>query len=84
MRHHLVADVPVGAFLSSGIDSTALVAFAREVNPGIQTFTVGFDVPGYSELDIAQDSAHHLGVANIGTKVGARTTDTDRASRSSR
>ena len=38
---HLRADVPVGAFLSSGIDSTAIVAFAREVYPEIPTFTVG-------------------------------------------
>ena len=41
---HMRADVPVGAFLSSGIDSTAVVALAREFNPDILTFTVGFDV----------------------------------------
>ena len=69
---HMHADEPVGALLSSGIDSTAIVAFAREVDPHLQTFTVGFDVPGYSELDIARDSAHTLGVANIGVKVGPR------------
>ena len=51
------SDVPVGAFLSSGIDSTAVVALAREFNPDILTFTVGFDVDGYSEIDVAQESA---------------------------
>ena len=40
------SDVPVGAFLSSGIDSTAVVALAREFNPNILTFTVGYDVAG--------------------------------------
>jgi asparagine synthase (glutamine-hydrolysing) len=70
VRLHMRSDVPVGAFLSSGIDSTAVVALAREFNPNILTFTMGFDVPGYSELDVAQDSAHHLGVTSIGTKIG--------------
>jgi asparagine synthase (glutamine-hydrolysing) len=68
---HLRADVPVGAFLSSGIDSTAIVAFAREVYPDIPTFTVGFDVTGYSEIDVAEDSAHHLGVRLLPTRVSA-------------
>ncbi|GAA1760921.1 asparagine synthase (glutamine-hydrolyzing) [Luedemannella helvata] len=70
VRMHMRADVPVGAFLSSGIDSTAVVALAREFNPNILTFTVGFDVPGYSEIDVAQESARHLGVTTIPTKIG--------------
>jgi asparagine synthase (glutamine-hydrolysing) len=70
VRMHMRADVPVGAFLSSGIDSTAAVALAREVNPDILTFTVGYDVPGYSEIEVAQDSARHLGVTTIPTKIG--------------
>jgi asparagine synthase (glutamine-hydrolysing) len=72
VRIHMRSDVPVGAFLSSGIDSTAVVAFAREFNPNILTFTVGFDVAGYSEIDVAQDSAHHLGVTTIPTKIGPK------------
>jgi asparagine synthase (glutamine-hydrolysing) len=67
---HMRSDVPVGAFLSSGIDSTAVVALAREFNPNILTFTVGFDVDGYSEIDVAQESARHLGVTTIATKIG--------------
>jgi asparagine synthase (glutamine-hydrolysing) len=70
VRMHMRADVPVGAFLSSGIDSTAVVALAREFHPNILTFTVGYDVDGYSEIDVAQDSARHLGVTTIPTKIG--------------
>ncbi len=44
VRHHLVADVPVGAFLSAGIDSTALVALMRDAgNRDIRTITLAFD-----------------------------------------
>jgi len=74
VRVHMRSDVPVGAFLSSGVDSTAVVAFAREFNPQILTFTVGF-TPGpatdsYSEVDIAQASARELGVTTIPTLIG--------------
>jgi asparagine synthase (glutamine-hydrolysing) len=72
VRMHMRSDVPVGAFLSSGIDSTAVVALAREFNPNILTFTVGYDVDGYSEIDVAQDSARHLEVTTIPTKIGPR------------
>jgi asparagine synthase (glutamine-hydrolysing) len=71
VRAHMRGDVPIGAFLSSGIDSTALVAFAAEVNPDLTTFTIGFDVDGYSEIDIAQASADFLGVRSIATRITA-------------
>jgi asparagine synthase (glutamine-hydrolysing) len=62
VRAHLQAEVPVGTFLSSGIDSTAIVALAREEVPNLRVFTAAFEQPGYSELDIAQDTARRLGV----------------------
>jgi asparagine synthase (glutamine-hydrolysing) len=71
VRAHMRGDVPVGAFLSSGIDSTALVAFARELNPALTTFTIGFDVEGYSEIDAAEASADYLGVRSVSTKITA-------------
>jgi asparagine synthase (glutamine-hydrolysing) len=71
VRAHLAADVPVGAFLSGGIDSTAVVALAREVQPDLQTFTVGFDVPGYSETSLAELSARQLGVSTTPVTVTA-------------
>ncbi|MEV8512538.1 asparagine synthase (glutamine-hydrolyzing) [Dactylosporangium sp. NPDC051484] len=72
---HLRADVPVGAFLSSGIDSTAIVALAAEKNPALRTYTVGYDAVGpqaqYSEIDIAEQSARALGVPLTETVVTA-------------
>ena len=45
---HMRADVTVGAFLSGGIDSTAIAALAKEHNPDLITFTTGFEREGYS------------------------------------
>ena len=49
---HMRADVTVGAFLSGGIDSTAIAALAKEHNPDLITFTTGFERKGYSEIDV--------------------------------
>src|SRR3989442_655038 len=68
VRVHMRSDVPVGAFLSSGIDSTAVVALAREFNPNILTFTVGFDVAGHPDGEVAHDSARHRGATTIPTR----------------
>lgn len=62
---HMRSDVPVGSFLSGGIDSSLIVAMAKEYNPGIQTFSVGFEREGYSEVDVAKETADKLGVENI-------------------
>ncbi len=62
VRRHLQAEVPVGAFLSSGVDSSAIVALAAEVKPDLHVFTAGFAQDGYSEIEIAQDTAQQLGV----------------------
>jgi asparagine synthase (glutamine-hydrolysing) len=62
VRKHLHAEVPVGAFLSSGVDSSAIVALARETKPDLHAFTAGFAHEGYSEIEIAQDTAAQLGV----------------------
>ena len=62
------ADVTVGSFLSGGIDSTAIAALAKRHNPKLLTFTTGFEREGYSEIDVAAESAAAIGVEHI-TKV---------------
>jgi asparagine synthase (glutamine-hydrolysing) len=61
VKSHLVADVPVGVFLSSGIDSTAIAALASRAQEGIHTFTVAFPEAEFNEADIARRTARTLG-----------------------
>jgi asparagine synthase (glutamine-hydrolysing) len=68
---HMRADVTVGAFLSGGIDSTAIAALAREHNPDLITFTSGFERAGYSEVDVAAESAAAIGVRHVVRTVSA-------------
>jgi asparagine synthase (glutamine-hydrolysing) len=63
----LVSDVPVGAFLSGGVDSSAIVACARKTRPEIQCFTIDFmgdpESGQQDDLPFARLAARHLGVA---------------------
>jgi len=64
VRHHLIADVPVGVFLSSGVDSTTLAALAAEEGGSLQTVTLGFEeykgTPN-DETPLAEQVAHTYG-----------------------
>ena len=63
VRDHLVADVPVGIFLSSGIDSTILAGLASEIHPGLEAFTVCFgDHKDFDEDRLAADTAKRFGL----------------------
>jgi asparagine synthase (glutamine-hydrolysing) len=62
IRRHFVSDVPVGIFLSGGIDSTALVALARANGyENLKTLCISFDDPQHNEGDLAKETAAHFG-----------------------
>ena len=62
VRGQMVADVPVGAFLSAGIDSSTIVALMQSLHPGrVRSFTVGMEDGEYNEADEAERIAAHLG-----------------------
>ena len=60
VKHHLISDVEVGSFLSSGIDSSYLVSLAKPD----KTYTVGYTNKAYSEIDNAKDLCQKLGINN--------------------
>jgi asparagine synthase (glutamine-hydrolysing) len=66
---HLVADVPVGVFLSSGLDSTALATLASRSQRGIHTFTVAFPDAKFSEAELARRTAVGLGTDHRELKI---------------
>lgn len=65
VKVHMRSDVPVGSFLSGGIDSSIIASIAKEFHPSIKTFSVGFEREGFSEIDVAKETAEKLGVENI-------------------
>jgi len=90
VRHHLMADVPVGAFLSGGVDSSALVGLLAEVHDApICTVTLAFDVPELDESRLARGAArlygtdHHeipIGIGEVRERMGDAVRALDRPS----
>ncbi|MCB2214427.1 asparagine synthase (glutamine-hydrolyzing) [Desulfofustis glycolicus] len=62
VKSHLVSDVPLGVFLSGGLDSSCIVALMRRhINGPLKTFTIGYEDKTFSELDYADLVARHCG-----------------------
>ncbi|MCC0640072.1 MULTISPECIES: asparagine synthase (glutamine-hydrolyzing) [unclassified Clostridioides] len=65
VRRPVAENKQIGTFLSGGIDSSIITSIASQINPNIKSFSLGFNVKGYSELEIAKKTADKLGIENI-------------------
>jgi asparagine synthase (glutamine-hydrolysing) len=70
VKMQMVSDVPFGAFLSGGLDSSTIVALMTRHNTHVKTFSVGFGEGGYSELEYANVVARHFGTQHHELIVG--------------
>src|SRR3954447_25226792 len=77
VREQMVADVPLGAFLSGGIDSTIIVGLMQEASSRpVKTFSIGFDDPAFDETRYAALAARHLGTEHHAFVVQPRAWET--------
>ncbi len=65
VKYHMISDVEVGSFLSSGVDSSYIASLAK---PN-KTFTIGYESQKYSEIECARNLASKLGIQNISKKI---------------
>jgi asparagine synthase (glutamine-hydrolysing) len=71
VRERLEADVPLGCFLSGGVDSSLIASYAQEVKPDLATFTVRMPDPGLDESNAAEQIAAALGTSHTTLECGA-------------
>jgi asparagine synthase (glutamine-hydrolysing) len=73
VNSHLMSDVPLGVFLSGGLDSSVVAALATKARGApVQTFSVGYSEDDYSELPYARQVAEHIGSQHHEVKIGRR------------
>lgn len=78
LRCHLIADVPVGSFLSGGLDSSLMVALlSRDLAPGLKTFNMGFGDPDYDESGYARQVADEFGTEHHEARMETQEADQD-------
>ncbi len=67
VRLRMIADVPIGAFLSGGVDSATVAAAMRRTSPNtaVHTYSIAFDEPGFDESALARQSAKALGTEHL-------------------
>ena len=73
VKSELMSDVPLGAFLSGGIDSATIVALMQSISDTpVKTFTIGFEEKAYDESEYAADIAGHLGTDHTSLIINER------------
>ncbi len=77
VREQMIADVPLGAFLSGGVDSTIIVGLMQQASSRpVQTFSIGFDDPAFDESSYAELAARHFGTDHHAIRVTPRAWET--------
>ena len=70
---HLMSEVPLGVFLSGGVDSSAVAALTKRIRSGpVETFSVGYEEEAFSELGYAQEVATHIGTQHHEVRVSRK------------